>query len=571
MARKSRKTTPAVEPVVEAAPLQIFPTAIYARLSVENSGKSENVDVIANQIEISKSYIADRPYLSLVDTYIDNGHTGTVFDRPEFNRLMNDIKSGRIKCLVVRDLSRFGRDYIETGTYLERIFPQIGLRFIAIKENYDNFDTDGSNESLMIPLQNMINALYSKDISRKVSTALKAQMEQGTFQKRNLPYGYRWNEEHTNMVIDEETASYVRLIFQRKIEGYSMPMILDELDRLGAPNTELRKRQNGTRTGDGCSCKGWHKSTVYGILTNPHYVGDTVLGRSMVAIYKGIKSHNVKDKGEWIVFPNTHQAIISREDFQKVQDIMNAASVARQTKMQKSEEIRATLINLFDGKIFCADCGKRMYFHRKKVDKRKDGGWYAFYECSTYVGRRYEHCTAHYIRQDRLERDVLAAIQLQVKAALDYDKLLDKLRGSEGEKNIRDKQNALITSLNLKLSGVSKKRTRLYEDFAEGILDEEEYTFAKKSYDEQFADLSRRLDEAVQRRSKFNEAMSVDNKWITLMKSVSTATQLSQELVDESVEMVKIHEDGAVELVMKYGDIYALTIQSIKEVQRRCK
>ena len=567
MARKSRKTTPAVEPVVEAAPLQIFPTAIYARLSVENSGKSENVDVIANQIEICKSYIADRPYLSLVDTYIDNGHTGTVFDRPEFNRLMNDIKSGRIKCLVVRDLSRFGRDYIETGTYLERIFPQIGLRFIAIKENYDNFDTDGSNESLMIPLQNMINALYSKDISRKVSTALKAQMEQGTFQKRNLPYGYRWNEEHTNMVIDEETASYVRLIFQRKIEGCSMPMILDELDRLGAPNTELRKRQNGTRTGDGCSCKGWHKSTVYGILTNPHYVGDTVLGRSMVAIYKGIKSHNVKDKDEWIVFPNTHQAIISREDFQKVQDIMNAASVARQTKMQKSEEIRATLINLFDGKIFCADCGKRMYFHRKKVDKRKDGGWYAFYECSTYVGRRYEHCTAHYIRQDRLERDVLAAIQLQVMAALDYDKLLDKLRGSEGEKNIRDKQNALITSLNLKLSGVSKKRTRLYEDFAEGILDEEEYTFAKKSYDEQFADLSRRLDEAVQRRSKFNEAMSVDNKWITLMKSVSTTTQLSQELVDESVEKVKIHEDGAVELVMKYGDIYALTIQSIKEVQ----
>lgn len=567
MARKSRKTTPAVEPVVEAAPLQIFPTAIYARLSVENSGKSENVDVIANQIEICKSYIADRPYLSLVDTYIDNGHTGTVFDRPEFNRLMNDIKSGRIKCLVVRDLSRFGRDYIETGTYLERIFPQIGLRFIAIKENYDNFDTDGSNESLMIPLQNMINALYSKDISRKVSTALKAQMEQGTFQKRNLPYGYRWNEEHTNMVIDEETASYVRLIFQRKIEGCSMPMILDELDRLGAPNTELRKRQNGTRTGDGCSCKGWHKSTVYGILTNPHYVGDTVLGRSMVAIYKGIKSHNVKDKDEWIVFPNTHEAIISREDFQKVQDIMNAASVARQTKMQKSEEIRATLINLFDGKIFCADCGKRMYFHRKRVDKRKDGGWYAFYECSTYVGRRYEHCTAHYIRQDRLESDVLAAIQLQVKAALDYDKLLDKLRGSEGEKNIRDKQNALNTSLNLKLSGVSKKRTRLYEDFAEGILDEEEYTFAKKSYDEQFADLSRRLDEAVQRRSKFNEAMSVDNKWITLMKSVSTATQLSQELVDESVEKVKIHEDGAVELVMKYGDIYALTIQSIKEVQ----
>ncbi|MBQ8838345.1 MAG: recombinase family protein, partial [Bacteroidales bacterium] len=469
MARKSRKDAVA-EPIVEVAPLQIFPTAIYARLSVENSGKSENVDVITNQIEICKSYIADRPYLNLVDTYIDNGRTGTVFDRPEFNRLMTDIKSGRIKCLVVRDLSRFGRDYIETGTYLERIFPQIGLRFIAIKENYDNLDTDGSNESLIIPLQNMINALYSKDISRKVSTALKAQMEQGTFQKRNLPYGYRWNAERSNMVIDEETAQYVRLMFKWKIEGWSIPMILDELDRLGAPNTELRKRQNGTRTGDGCSCKGWYSSTLYGILTNPHYVGDTVLGRSMKAIYKGIKSHNVKNKDEWIVFPNTHEAIISREDFQKVQDIMNAASETRQTKMQKSEEIRATLINLFDGKIVCADCGKRMYFHRKRIDKDKRGRWYAFYECSTSVSRRYEHCTAHYTRQDKLEADVLAAIQLQVKAALDYDKLLDKLRGSEGEKNIRDKQNALSTSLNLKLSGVSTKRTRLHEDFAEGLL-----------------------------------------------------------------------------------------------------
>ena len=566
MARKSRKDAVA-EPIVEVAPLQIFPTAIYARLSVENSGKSEKVDVITNQIEICKSYIADRPYLNLVDTYIDNGRTGTVFDRPEFNRLMTDIKSGRIKCLVVRDLSRFGRDYIETGTYLERIFPQIGLRFIAIKENYDNLDTDGSNESLIIPLQNMINALYSKDISRKVSTALKAQMEQGTFQKRNLPHGYRWNAERSNMVIDEETAQYVRLMFKWKIEGWSIPMILDELDRLGAPNAELRKRQNGTRTGDGCSCKGWYSSTLYGILTNPHYVGDTVLGRSMKAIYKGLPKQNIRDKDEWIVFPNTHEAIISREDFQKVQDIMNAASETRQTKMQKSEEIRATLINLFDGKIVCADCGKRMYFHRKRIDKDKRGRWYAFYECSTSVGRRYEHCTAHYTRQDKLEADVLAAIQLQVKAALDYDKLLDKLRGSEGEKSIRDKQNALITSLNLKLSGVSKKRTRLYEDFAEGLLDEEEYTFAKKSYDEQFADLSRRLDEAVQRRSKFNEAMSVDNKWITLMKSVSTATQLSQDLVDESVELVKVHEGGAVELVMKYGDIYALTVQSIKEVQ----
>ena len=213
---------------------------------------------------------------------------------------------------------------------------------------------------------------------------------------------------------------------------------------------------------------------------------------------------------------------------------------------------------------------RKPLYHRKRVfqidDKLKDGAWYAFYECSSSV-KRGNLCTPHYTRQDKLEADVLAAIQLQVKAALNYDKLLAKLRNSEGERSIRDQQNALITSLNLKLSGISKKRTRLYEDFTEGILDEEEYVFAKKAYDEQYADLSRRLDEAVQRKVKFAEAMSEDNKWLTLMKSVSGATMLSHELVDESVELVKVHEDGSIELVMKYGDIYALTVQSIKEVQ----
>ena len=377
--------------------------------------------------------------------------------------------------------------------------------------------------------------------------------------------GYRWDEEHSNMVFDEETAPIVQKIFQWKIEGLSLPAIADRLDAMNAPNPEFQKYQVGVRTGNATAKKIWNKSSLTSILDNPHYVGDTVLGRTLNAIYKGVKNQHI-NREEWIVFPNTHEAIISREDFQKVRELRDAAARTRVEKMERTEEIRATLINLFEDKIVCADCGRKLYFHRKRVDKRKDGAWYAFYECSSSV-KRGNLCTLHYTRQDKLEADVLAAIQLQVKAALNYDKLLAKLRNSEGERSIRDQQNALITSLNLKLSGISKKRTRLYEDFTEGILDEEEYVFAKKAYDEQYANLSRRLDEAVQRKVKFVEAMSEDNKWLTLMKSVSGATMLSQELVDESVELVKVHEDGSIELVMKYGDIYALTVQSIKEVQ----
>jgi len=565
MARKSRRSAEQ-DAVSEALKSPLFPTAIYARLSVENSGKAEKVDVIANQIEICKAYIAECPYLELVDTYTDNGWTGTVFDRPEFNRLMDDIRAGRIKCLVVRDLSRFGRDYIETGTFLERIFPQIGLRFIAIKENYDSFHTNGKNEELMLSLQDMINTFYSKDISRKVSTALRTQMEQGTFRLRNLPYGYRWNEGHTGMVIDEEAAQYVRLIFRWKLEGISAPKILDRLDEMGAPNTELRKRQVGTRTGDGCACKGWYHSTLYGILTNPHYVGDTVLGRSERALYRGVKPHNVKDKNQWIVFPNTHEPIVSREDFEAVQAMMSAAAKVRQDNKARFAKEHAKLVDLFEGKIYCADCGRRMYFHRKQMDK-KGHPWFAFYECSGSIGKRYDKCSAHYIRSQVLEDRVLEAIRLQVKSALDYERLLQKLRSSAGERSIRDKHNAAVASLNLKLNAVSKKRARLYEDYADGLLDEEEYVFAKKEYEAQFADLSTRLEEAILCRSRFHEAMSADNKWIKLMKSVSTARQLSQQLVDEAVEQVRVHNGGEIELIMKYGDIYALTVRSVREVQ----
>src|SRR5574344_2038876 len=168
MARKSRKIQSEPQEIVQ--PSQIFPTAIYARLSVENSGKDDDGAALQNQIDVCREYIKTCPYLNLVDVYSDNGKTGTVFDRPAFNRLMDDIRDGSIKCLVVRDLSRFGRDYIESETYLERIFPKVDVRFISVKEQFDTFATDGSNESLMIPLQNLINDLYSKDISRKVST-----------------------------------------------------------------------------------------------------------------------------------------------------------------------------------------------------------------------------------------------------------------------------------------------------------------------------------------------------------------------------------------------------------------
>lgn len=372
------------------------------------------------------------------------------------------------------------------------------------------------------------------------------------------------------MILDEGSSEYVRLIFRWKLDGISINKIMDRLDEMGAPNPEKRKNEVGNRKGSGPYGVGWNSSTVYSILTNPHYVGDTVLGRSESAVYRGIKRHTVKDSGKWIIFPNTHEAIISREDFDAVRAVLARNTQNRRENIHNHAGEHAKLVDLFAGKIVCADCGRRMYYHRKQMDK-KGRPWYAYYECSTNVGRRYETCSRHYLRSDRLEAQVLTAIQLQTKTALDYEMLTAKLRDSPAERSIWDRQNAEISSLTLKRNSLSRKRARLYGDYADGILDENEYAFAKETFDSQFAELTKLLEEAVLRRNRFQEAISDGNRWIVLMKSISGAERLTQELADSAIEQVRVQEGGEIELVMRYNDIYADTVQSVKEIRKEEK
>lgn len=565
MARKSRKAQAQTVAEVKKETAAL-PTAIYARLSVENSGKDDDGNSLQNQIAVCEDYLDGCPHLRLTEVYSDNGKTGTVFDRPAWNRLMEDVRTGKVQCIVVRDLSRFGRDYVETGSYLEKIFPALGTRFISVKENFDNFTCGNAMESLSVSLQNLVNAMYSRDISKKVSTALRAQMETGIFRNRNLPYGYLWNEDKTAYVVDEEAAAVVRQIFEWKRQEVSVYTIVERLKAGGIESPERHKRRAGTRNGGNIQGEGWCPSTIRGILQNRAYIGEMICGKSETALYKGLKKR-LTEKDNWIVVSDAHPPIVSVSDFEAVERQMQKDSTHRETAMEWSADIRAGMIDLFAGKIFCADCGKRMYYKRQRICGCKNVTFRGVYDCSTHVRRGHATCFNHFIRQDALNEKVFNAIRDQLQVALDYERLLLAMRGGSGEASVREKHKAAVASVKLRLNALKKKRAGLYESYVEGILNEEEYAFAKQTYEEQYEALNRLLDEAVERRERFLASISPDNKWLTMMRGAAGMTGLTQELVDAIIEKVLVYGGSRIEVVFNYNDVFYAMLECVEQIK----
>lgn len=553
MGRKSRRNTENTAPV-ETLKAEVFPTAIYARLSDKNSGKDDDGAAIENQIEVCKEYIRETPDLQLIKVYMDNGWTGTNMRRPAFEEMMDAVRTGEIKAVVVRDLSRFARNYLETGMYLEKIFPRLDVRFISVKERFDTFQTDGSADSLMIPLQSLINDLYAKDISRKIHAAYKVQKEEKTFSWRNIPYGYMWNEDHTKIVPEEETAAIVRQIFEWRLEGIGVHRISVMLNERGIQSSFARKRGEDHI---------WIAATVRDLLKNPAYIGNKVWGRRRKELYKGVNIERTPET-EWVVIENAHEPLVSKEIFEKVQELGRKGKSEYKAALDRNAEVRSICVDKLKGKMFCGNCGNRLYYKPRLVyDKGtpycKGGEYY----CRSDIKR--QNCPFHCMSQAKMEKKILSAIRTQMEVALDYEKLLAKLRrskaGKEKERQLRDRVNLLQG----KIRSLQAKRQRLYEDYTEGLLDAGEYSFAKVAFDADYEKLNAVLEEAVMRHKEYTETVSSENKWIRLMKSIENTEELTQELVDIAIDKVLFYKGGDVEVVMKYQDVFELTETFLKD------
>lgn len=296
--------------------LSTYQTAIYARLSIEDNGCGS--DSIESQIELLKKYIEEKQDLTLKHVFYDNGMTGTNFDRPGFMAMVEEMKKGNINCIAVKDLSRFGRNYVEAGYYLERIFPFLGVRFISVNDNYDSISVT-PNEELAFSLKNVCHHIYAKDISRKICTVFEAKKKQGLFLGRFAPYGYKKCENNKyKLEIEEETAKVVQNIFKLRLNGMSAYGIARFLNSQGIPSQSKRLFENGTIKGTkGEASSSWSSGSVLGILKNPVYCGCVVERKSDSAYYKGGHMAEIP-RSEWRYIEHTHKAIIDKETFEQV-------------------------------------------------------------------------------------------------------------------------------------------------------------------------------------------------------------------------------------------------------------
>ena len=553
MARKSRKNVnQKVDSTIVTASYTM--TGIYVRLSIENSGKDDDGDSIENQTSICKEYVEEHPDLKLYDIYEDNGKKGTNFDRPEFNRLMDDIRAGKVKCVLVKDLSRFGRDYIEAGEYLEKIFPFLGVRFISITDGYDSLTAGDAEGALMIPLKNMINDVYAKDISRKIITSFRARQEKGEYLPAFPPYGYvKSKTKAYRYEVDEEVAPYVRMIFEWKAAGVSHSEICKRLNDMGAVTPARRKVELGIWHAEKYKHTIWHGRTIIDIMKNATYTGTLVYGRMPKSLYQGIKCHRAKPD-EWRCIPDAHEAIVSQELFDKVQKIFDERSERMQKKWAESKQVRDKIVNLFVKRIYCGDCGKRMRFVKGNNELRDKNFYYTNYVCGGYLDSGYRNCTRYSIRYQDVVDAVFAAMQVQMEYALNQEKMMQKLRGTAKERNLIDQYVAKVNYLTQELKKVNSRREGLFESFAEGILDEADYQYAKKSYDEEYASLEKQLSEAKSRKKELDGVLTANNEWLQAMHKVEDATELDQDLVDALVKKVLIYEDNRVEVEFKFRD-----------------
>lgn len=563
MARVSRKrqnipSTPADTSV------RIWKTALYVRLSVEDNGKDS--DSVENQTALLEEYLAAHTYLKKVALFIDNGYTGTDFLRPEFNRMMEAVQAEMVDCIIVKDLSRLGRNYIETSQFIEKICPFYNLRFIAVNDNYDTA-TVTSEGQLSANLQNIFNDYYAKDISRKVTSALQAKMERGDYIGNYAPHGYRKDPENKNhLLIDPETAPVIRQIFEWRAEGVSYMGINKRLNEAGVPSPGQYKLSKGIETNNNKKSRTvlWNKHMVTEILKNIVYIGHLAQKKGSQCLYGGIPYH-ITSEDEWIVVKNTHEPIISEELFEKVQQVNNAALERHKSNAGKYDHLPKAQ-NIYGKKFTCAGCGAIMKLQRSFNTKR-DKVYFTF-KCPTYAEHGSRGCSDIKMRKADLDEAVFKFIKAQMEVFLDMENALRRLLAMKKAKLKQGNTQQEAKALRQKLAHKQSVLSGMYVDLKEGLLSQEDYGHHKEIITADIKALEMQLSELEATQNETEEQLTGEMKWKLMIRRFYDATEMTAEMADAFIETMKLHEDGSLEIKLSYMDEFVALTNTCERLRR---
>lgn len=530
--------------------LNLFNVAIYIRLSREDGDKEES-DSVGNQRKLLAEYIAKKEDFILYDVYVDDGYSGTNFNRPSFQRMIADIEDGKVNCVVVKDLSRFGRDYIDTGRYLERYFPELGVRFISVT---DSIDSMKQAYDMLLPIKNIFNEQYARDISKKIQATVKSKQKAGEFIGAFTSYGYKKSPVNKNkLVIDDYAADVVRRIFSLYIQGYGKQRIAKLLNAEGILCPAEYKKVNGENYKN-CnrleSTTYWSYSTINSILHREMYVGNMVQGTK----HQRMRSKQKKmPKEDWIIVENTHEPIIDKETWEKAQSLL---------KKRTRELDLETNKNIFAGFVKCGDCGRAM---TKNMWRRADGSkTYSLY-CGTYKRNGKQYCTPHTLPMAVLEDIVLGDLKAIVDSVDNLKELVQSQSFTASKvKRIADTE---LGKIKAELERVKRLKKSIYEDYREELISKEEFLSYREDYLKKEELYSKQI-EALEEKKKDNVTEDVfETPWLKRLLELKDIESLDRDIVVEMISEIRVYENRKIKITYNFGNELEHLFSSVYSVE----
>lgn len=524
---------------MEAAemPENLWQAAVYCRLSREDGDRPES-DSIGNQRKLLMEYVEDHPELIVYDCYIDDGYTGTNFHRPAFQRMLKDILDGKVTCILVKDLSRFGRDYIDAGRYLERWLPNHGVRFIAVT---DHIDSEHGAYDMMMPLKNLFNAQYAKDISQKVKSSLHTKQQHGEFIGAFASYGYQKDPLNRNhLIIDPVAAAVIQRIFTLFEGGAGKVRIAKILNAEKIPCPSEYKRIMGERYRNSNKLDGttyWTYATIHRILNSEMYIGNMEQGRDQrIQIHGAAKR---KKKGSWIIVKGTHEPIISQGQWNRVQSLLN-----RNTRTPEFGQN----VSPFAGFLKCGNCGRSM--------SKTTWGNKTFYTCGSYKRYGPTACSKHYLSQATLEKIVLSDLNRIIASIKNLKMLADR-----GEQELQHAHcaHAEQDRLDAAIARIRRMRQGAYEDYREKLISKTDFLNYRRDYEAQEQALQAQLDQLA-KTEKHGDLPG--EPWVRDLVKLRRLTNLDRLTIAETIQEIRVFENKTIEITYRFSDELSVLLEN---------